>query len=151
MNAAAAVAPRHGSAALQPRVSPIARSNADRLRALQKLQASRRVAMPVSRLGSNQAAAGGNTRVAAAGNALAAAGSNTLAATRGPHGVGPAGVPVLPQSHAAVRVAAASNQAARVLGVGGPRAAGPGLLGGATLGRNTNRAAVGGQLHQPKF
>jgi len=148
VNAAAAASPRSGSALPQRRVSPIARSNADRLHALQKLQARRHVAMPVSRPVASNRTAAGNTLAAA--RAPPAVGGNTLAATRASRAVGSAGVPALPVSRTAVRVVAASKPAARALGVGGPRAAGPGLLGGPTFGRNANSAAVDGRVH-PKF
>ncbi|MGO9995124.1 MAG: hypothetical protein ACLPTF_21785 [Steroidobacteraceae bacterium] len=133
---AAAVSPRRSSATPLRAAGPLARSNADRLRSLHPAKARGRITPTANRrVGPNPAAASGN---------LSARG-------RGLPGASPQGVPAPPVATSAAR--APPNVKAMVRGstIGGPRAVGPGRVGGPATGRAANNTAIDGTQVRRKF
>ena len=135
-NAAVAVSPRRGSVTPPHAAGPLARSNADRLHSLHPAKAGGRITPTANRrVGPNPAAASGN---------LSARG-------RGLPGASPQGLPTPPVATSAARVPPSVKAMVRGSIIGGPRAAGPGRVGGPATGRVANNTAIGGAQVHRKF
>jgi hypothetical protein len=135
-NAMAAVSPSHGPVRTQPGVGQLTRSNADRLHSL--LSAEARGGTPMA--SSHVRSTGGTT-----GNRVAGA----------QRSANPAARPTLPVSKLAARAAPGRGTTANAVGInsriGGLHATGPGRLGGPTVGRTANNAAIDGTRMRRKF
>ncbi len=115
---------------------PLARNTADRLHSLHRAKAGGRITPTANRrVGPNPAAASGN---------LSARG-------RGLPGASPQGLPTPPVATRAARVAPSVKAMARGSIIGGPRAAGPGRVGGPATGRVANNTAINGTQVHRKF
>lgn len=133
-DAAVAASPRHGPVTPQGGITQAGRSNANRLHSLLNAQARGRLARQPGRdAGSNRAVTHGPNDV------------------RGPQGVSTASQPKLAASKSAVPQAARLSPAPRNSAIGGPRAQGVGLLGGAAISRTRHAATIDGAQPRHKF
>jgi hypothetical protein len=165
-NPGAAASHGRGSAAPQRRVGQLATPNADRLRSLLSARARGRPAQPASRrsagpirprTGGGAAArgpggAGEATRPTPAASRPAAVASGPTTVASRPTGVASGPTPV--GSNIATRALTSPSAVTRAFGrgstIGGPRAPGPGLVGGPAIGRTAHNATIdGSQLHHP--
>jgi len=142
LDADAAESAAHNGASVAPAITrphaagPLARNTADRLHSLRPAKAGGRITPTANRrIGPNPAAASGD---------LSARG-------RGLPGASPQGLPTPPVATRAARVAPSAKAMARGSIIGGPRAAGPGRVGGPATGRVANNTAIDGTRVHRKF
>jgi hypothetical protein len=145
-NAAAAASPRRVSVTPPHAAGPLARSNADRLHSLHPAKERGRVAPnPNRHVGPTAAAASG--KVSARGQGVP--GASSQAPPTPPVATSAAQVPSsLPVATSVARIPPNVTPMVRTSSIGGPRAAGPGRLGGPPTGRTAHNGTISGtQLH----
>jgi hypothetical protein len=144
-NAVVAVSPRHDPVTPPSAAAALARSHADRQHSLLSTRARGRIAPTSNRSpGRSSAAASGNVTARARG--LAAARPQGLPTS--PIATSFARIlPLQPVATSAVRVPPSLKAAAAGRpNLGGPRATGPGRLGGPAIGRIANNTGIDGKL-----